>query len=621
MFKARKKDIRRRPMTKTEDESDDEGNISDASVGTAPAPAPAPVAAPPPGAGAGAGPGGADGRPKKMRKKAKAKVDKGPKPVLSFGHEDDEESGAVDKVGKEAKGADGVFRVKRSKASKAMAKAAKDKTELPAAPQNDTARGSWHTATAGMYTAEGLAELRSTQAFTPKTSSSARNRRVRGGGAKSERVFAGDEAEMVHEAGQQGDLKGEGLDDDQMSRLKGQREALLAAREAREKDDGGDDFIPLDGKVGTGRGERANPSPPLPPPAFRRDHLTNRCFRWEEEQVRRGARQSASKPKPPQQQQQQQQSGWGAGAFGGSAVALNGSGGGGNGWGGSGAERPRFLGVDEMQKALREAGKQLRETHERNERQLQVLVSESATQASEEEKVVSQQKEAAERFVFFQATRTALSDLCGMLREKESMLSEVESAKRLLHARRLQRALEVRADDQEDHLLDARDAGATIATLGPYRATPGGPLSRAPPLTTSAGVGSPGGGGEDRVRRRGERERRRRRFVRGGGGDGEGWVDSKSFMWGKKERLEVWQALRSEGEESEGEGEREEERSRRLMEAAEMVMEDVDDNVKSVAEVKALFESWKRHHGDQYAQAYCTLTLPKLFAPFVRLEV
>lgn len=38
-----------------------------------------------------------------------------------------------------------------------------------------------------------------------------------------------------------------------MSRLKGQREALLAAREAREKNDSGDDFIPLNGKVGTGR--------------------------------------------------------------------------------------------------------------------------------------------------------------------------------------------------------------------------------------------------------------------------------------------------------------------------------------------------------------------------------
>lgn len=36
-------------------------------------------------------------------------------------------------------------------------------------------------------------------------------------------------------------------------------------------------------------------------------------------------------------------------------------------------ERPRFLGINEMQKALREAGTQLRETHERNERQLQVV--------------------------------------------------------------------------------------------------------------------------------------------------------------------------------------------------------------------------------------------------------
>lgn len=100
-----------------------------------------------------------------------------------------------------------------------MAKAAKEKTELPIAPQNDSARGSWHTATAGMYTKEGLAELRSSQAFTPKPSGSrSRERMTRGGvggvqgeedeaAAATEQVFAGDEAEMVHEAGQQGDLK------------------------------------------------------------------------------------------------------------------------------------------------------------------------------------------------------------------------------------------------------------------------------------------------------------------------------------------------------------------------------------------------------------------------------
>lgn len=98
-----------------------------------------------------------------------------------------------------------------------MAKAAKEKTEFTVAPQNDSAQGSWHTATAGMYTKEGLAELRNSQAFTPKPSGGrSRERMTRGGGgqgdadtsaAGSEQVFAGDEAEMVHEAGQQGDLK------------------------------------------------------------------------------------------------------------------------------------------------------------------------------------------------------------------------------------------------------------------------------------------------------------------------------------------------------------------------------------------------------------------------------
>lgn len=45
---------------------------------------------------------------------------------------------------------------------------------------------------------------------------------------------------------------------------------------------------------------------------------------------------------------------------------------GGGAWGAQ-QERPRLLGVAEMQKALREAASQLRDTHERNERQLQLV--------------------------------------------------------------------------------------------------------------------------------------------------------------------------------------------------------------------------------------------------------
>lgn len=115
MFKTRKKDIRRRPISKkaTDEESED----SDASVGTAPPPPPEPAAATASVGGAG---GGAEGRPKKMRKKAKAKQDKGPKPVLSFGHEDEDEGVGMG-VGKAKKAEEGVFRVKKTKASKVTA--------------------------------------------------------------------------------------------------------------------------------------------------------------------------------------------------------------------------------------------------------------------------------------------------------------------------------------------------------------------------------------------------------------------------------------------------------------------------------------------------------------------
>eukprot|EP00752_Nemacystus_decipiens_P001258 g1256.t1 len=627
MFKARKKDIRRRPVSKSktaESSDEDAGNISDASVGTAP---------PPPAAASTTE--GEGQRPKKMRKKSKGKAEKGVKPVLSFGHEDEEESGIG--VGKAGGKGSSVFRVKKTKASKAMAKAAKEKTEFTVTPQNDTAKGSWHTATAGMYTKEGLAELRSSQSFTPKPSGGrSRERMTRGGGgggggggnagtsaADSEQVFAGDEAEMVHEAGQQGDLK-EDLNKDDISRLKGRRDALLASRETLGKGadgGGGDDFIPLDGKVPV-PGSRKSSAGGANGNDSGAPEDDEEQQRWEEEQVRRGATRPAAKPKPAVPPT----SPWGGGA---AISTMNGGGGtGGAGWGGVGAgERPKFLGINEMQKALREAGTQLRETHERNERQLQVLVSELATQAAEEEKLSSQQAEVAERFGFFQKTRNALSDLCGMLREKESMLSEVEAAKRLLHARRLERTINVRLEDQEDEILDAREAGAAVTGLGPYRACPGGPLSKSPRISVNPGVENGAGAGADgdRARRRADRQRRRKRlFVgegHGRGVEGEGWVGSKSFPWGKKERAEVWQALGSEGEESEGEGARDEERSNRVLEAADMVMEDVDDSVKSVSAVKTLFEDWKRRHGEQYAQAYCTLTLPDLLAPFVRLEL
>lgn len=120
--------------------------------------------------------------------------------------------------------------------------------------------------------------------------------------------------------------------------------------------------------------DESHASPLSPPPPGCHDHhhhfiifstQNHHHCRWEEEQVRRGATRPAAKPKRPLPST----SPWG----GGTAIATVNGGATGAGWGGTAGERPRFLGIKEMQKALREAATQLRETHERNERQLQVV--------------------------------------------------------------------------------------------------------------------------------------------------------------------------------------------------------------------------------------------------------
>lgn len=198
------------------------------------------------------------------------------------------------------------------------------------------------------------------------------------------------------------------------------------------------------------------------------------------------------------------------------------------------------------------------------------------------------------------------------------MLTEVEAAKRLLYARRLQRILEARTKEQEEDVADARRAGAAISALGPYRPATSGLLTNSPSPNVFGGreraglgsassgpwpasTGSEGDGNNRREERQRRRRRRRRRRsaekwdassnVLGGSvhapgetlrvsREGEGWVGSEKFPWSEKEREEVWEGLVSEGEDSEGDGDRLEEKSRTIMEAAEMIMEDVDESVK-----------------------------------------
>lgn len=181
-------------------------------------------------------------------------------------------------------------------------------------------------------------------------------------------------------------------------------------------------------------------------------------------------------------------------------------------------------------------------------------------------------------------------------RLQDEMLTEVERAKSQLLSRRLAARFAVRIREQEDDILDARDAGAIITSVGPYRPSHGSVISR-------AGVEASGSAttDEERLRRRSERNKRRRRGRRsdeggmaggvpgagdrgraglGSGGRGDDWAAEAPFPWGEKEREDVKEALLSGGEESEGEDSRERDRMGKVLEAADMIMDDVDEEVK-----------------------------------------
>ncbi len=56
------------------------------------------------------------------------------------------------------------------------------------------------------------------------------------------------------------------------------------------------------------------------------------------------------------------------------------------------------------------------------------------------------------------------------------------------------------------------------------------------------------------------------------------------------------------------------------MKASE-VFSDVIEDFSKLSCIKQRFEAWKFGFPDSYDQAYISLCLPKLFAPFVRLQM
>ena len=54
---------------------------------------------------------------------------------------------------------------------------------------------------------------------------------------------------------------------------------------------------------------------------------------------------------------------------------------------------------------------------------------------------------------------------------------------------------------------------------------------------------------------------------------------------------------------------------------ADKLFDDVVDEFASISMIKARLETWKFQFPQSYQQAYISLCLPKLFLPFVKLQM
>lgn len=61
--------------------------------------------------------------------------------------------------------------------------------------------------------------------------------------------------------------------------------------------------------------------------------------------------------------------------------------------------------------------------------------------------------------------------------------------------------------------------------------------------------------------------------------------------------------------------------SERILSEEKAIFEDVVEDFSSIDSIKSRFEEWKNKHEDCYRNAYISLCLPKLFAPFIRLQL
>ncbi|XP_059485631.1 PAX3- and PAX7-binding protein 1 [Neocloeon triangulifer] len=248
---------------------------------------------------------------------------------------------------------------------------------------------------------------------------------------------------------------------------------------------------------------------------------------------------------------------------------------------------------EELCRLLRDRLCTLKETQRRHSVERGNLLLEMEDMEKNSEKIVSNGPERSNRYQFYQNLRGYVTDLVECFDEKVPELDQLEQ--RFINVLKKKSNFLVQRRRQ-DVMDQATDAAAKTRSVG----------MPAPIIEHD----------ENRVRRAAEREgrRSRRRRARESTLPATDTVNSINLV-------RHYEGLSSDDEQSELELSAYNKEIEQIADEAKLLFEDVEEEFHEMHLILRHFREWKEFEIDSYKEAYVNLSLPKIFAPLVRLTL
>lgn len=228
----------------------------------------------------------------------------------------------------------------------------------------------------------------------------------------------------------------------------------------------------------------------------------------------------------------------------------------------------------------------LQEVHRQHRMDYEKASSQLETAQCNIKKLERQGRNAEQRFSFFQEMRGYVRDLIECLNNKVPAIDELERSMHALLKNRASLVVQRRRTDVNDQAEDFLNAQA--GRQNSAKAADQAKLRRA-------------------AEREGRRARRRKH---------------REKEKGKSSVPDTHHEGQStDDEEIEADAVKFRAETKRILSEEKAIFEDVVEDFSSIDSLKSRFEEWKNKHEDCYKNAYISLCLPKLFAPFIRLQL